>query len=259
MADPTGNNSAGMFGNAANLSGILPATSLPALGGDLSSAAGTTIITVSRVNGSTLAAIATSGSAANLSGTLPAAAMPALGGDLTSAGGTTTITVVTIGGNAPTAMATATVGQIPATATNDSAASGKVGEYTSLTLAAASAVVLSTGVGTSVLGLGLTAGDWNVWGQAFFHPQSLTVVSGMVAAISTTAGSSAAGLPGLLSGAQNQIGLGAGLTGGSDSSIPVGPTRISIASSATAFLNTSLTFATSTAAVYGILQARRVR
>src|ERR1700721_3114820 len=227
MADPTGNNSAGMFGNAANLSGVLPATSLPALGGDLSSAAGTTIITVSRVNGSTLAAIATSGSAANLSGTLPAAAMPALGGDLTSAGGTTTITVSKINGVAPGAMATAAAGQIPGTATNDSASAGNVGEFTSLSLASASAIVLTSGLGTSVVGLALSAGDWNVWGQAIFHPQTLTVITTMVAAVSTTAGSSASGLPGLISGLQNQIGLGAGISGaGGARPISVGPPRI---------------------------------
>lgn len=158
---------------------------------------------------------------------------------------------------APGPLATAAIGQIPGSATNDAAAAGNIGEYTSLSVALASALVLSNGVATNVLALPLTAGDWDVWGQGIAHAgAAITVFTSLTVGISTVSNTA---LPGLVSGAQSQIGLGAGLTGIADTAVNVGPTRISLASAGTAFLNGSFAFATSTAAVYGVLQARRRR
>lgn len=161
------------------------------------------------------------------------------------------------GGVAIGPAGTAAAGQIPGTATNDSATAGNIGEYTSISLAAASAFALSTGVATTILALPLSAGDWDVWGQGIIHCGStLTLVTAMTVGISTA---SATTLPGLISGAQAQIGLGAGLTNIADTGVAVGPARISIGSAATAYLVGSFVFATATASVYGVMQARRRR
>jgi hypothetical protein len=155
--------------------------------------------------------------------------------------------------------ATAILGQIPGIATSTTALAGMIGEFATANLSSAGGRALSNGIGTGVIGVALTAGDWEVFGQAFFTPGPLSVLTGAVASISTTAGSSGAGFPGLISGQQTQLGLGAGLTGGIDTGISVGPTRISLSATATAFLNASLSFAVSTAAAYGVIQARRAR
>lgn len=64
--------------DAANLTGTLNVARLPALGGDVSSSAGSNVITVGKINGVTAAAIATSGSASDLtSGTVALARLPA--------------------------------------------------------------------------------------------------------------------------------------------------------------------------------------
>ncbi len=154
-------------------------------------------------------------------------------------------------------LATAPLGQIPGSVTNDSASAGNIGEYTSLALALASAIPLSTGVGTTVVSLPLSAGDWDVWGQAVIHVQTLTVVTALSAGINTAPGTS---LPSITSGAAAQVGLGAGLSGaGGDTALAVGPMRVSLAAAGTAFLVGNFAFASSTASVYGVMQARRRR
>ncbi len=66
------------------------------------------------------------------------------------------------------AVTIASPGQFPATATNDSAAAGKLGEFvTNNNLGAP--VTLASGAPSTLTTLTLTAGDWDVWGTVIFN------------------------------------------------------------------------------------------
>lgn len=150
--------------------------------------------------------------------------------------------------------ATAVLGQIPGTNTNDAATTGNIGEYLSTSVASAAAIVISNNSATTVTSFALTAGDWDVWGQSIFDTGALTVVTSMSAGVNSTAAH-----PGATSGGFTQIGFGGGLTGIVDTFIGAGVARMSLAANGTAFLMATMTFSVSTAKVYGVLQARRVR
>ena len=153
-----------------------------------------------------------------------------------------------------TAVGNASIGQIPGSATNDSALVGNIGEFISVSVSSAAIISLSSGVATNVLSTVLSAGDWDVLGQAVFKAgAAITVVTSMASGISVTT----AALPGAISGLQGQMGLA--LTGMGDTAIQMGPSRLSLAVPTTTFLVAIATFSVSTAGLYGVLQARRRR
>src|SRR5262249_14262350 len=84
------------------------------------------------------------------------------------------------------AAATAAAGQLPATATNDSASAGNLGEYVSSTIPSGSAVSLTTNTQANVTSIPLTAGDWDIDAVAQFTGNVATTVSSQEAGISTT-------------------------------------------------------------------------
>ena len=141
-------------------------------------------------------------------------------------------------------------GQLPATATNDSAAAGKVGEFASSTRASGSALALTTSTQTNVTSVSLTAGDWDVFGTVAFNTGASTVVSATIGGVNTTSAT-----------------LGAPTDGGyfnvpgdaHNTVFPTGVKRVSLAATTTVYLVAYSTFSTSTQSVYGSIFARRVR
>ncbi len=138
-----------------------------------------------------------------------------------------------------------TPGQLPGTATNDSATAGNVGEYiSSYTFSNA----FTATAWKDLTSIPLTAGDWDVWGQ--LSSLGVGANTNVNLAITTTAGNSGAGqtegLNYIRSGALAATYNMATLT-----------TRLSLSSPATAYLKAILD--SSTAGCTAGIQARRVR
>ncbi len=155
---------------------------------------------------------------------------PALGLDLTVAQTKTLLDITT--------------GQIGGTATNDSAAAGKVGEFASQVVAFGSAVAISASTPTDQSSLSLTAGDWDVWISVFFSAG--TAGGACYAGISQTT----ATLPD-----NSLLGQGTISISGTTASAYV-KQRVSLASTTTVYC---VAFVTSNANMCGGIYARRVR
>jgi hypothetical protein len=175
------------------------------------------------------------------------AAPPAIGGTTPAAAAFTTL-------SASGLLTVSSTAGIKGTTLADSANAGSVGEYVTSTVLLGSAVALTTGVAINVTSISLTAGDWNVWGTVAFAPAGTTTVSAISGSISTTTGTMAT-----VPGGGSSFALATTLTTGAAQSHPVGMTRISVAATTTVFLVAQSTFAVSTNAAYGIINARRIR
>lgn len=164
------------------------------------------------------------------------------------------------GPRSPSAVGVAAVGQIPGTATNDSAGAGDVGEYVSSTLLVGNEVTLPAVTGNAdITSIPLTAGDWNVWGTICYDIASTTQLNILIGWIST----STATLPTTPNAGAffwDQFSNSGGLvTGAATKCYPVGTQRVSLSGSGTAYLSTRNAFITSTLKGYGFIAARRVR
>lgn len=139
------------------------------------------------------------------------------------------------------------------TATNDSAAAGKIGEYISSNIATPGSSI-SSATATNVTTISLTAGDWEVCGNVGFIGAAGTTMTLIAACVSQTTaafptapnGGATAQLAGTLGTAATHI-------------LPTGTVRVSLSGTATIYLVGSVTFAVSTATAYGFIGARRVR
>lgn len=146
------------------------------------------------------------------------------------------------------------VAALVASGTNDSASAGDLGEYQEAEVLAGSAVSLTTATPANITSLALTAGDWDVWGEAAFTLNAATTVSAVNGWIYTTSAT--------LPTAPNKgaiATLTAVLTTGATQCLPVGARRISLSATTTVYLSAQAAFAVNTMAAYGMLCARRVR
>ena len=165
---------------------------------------------------------------------------------------------LTVNGKGLVTAAVSTTGQIPGTNTNNNASAGNVGEYISSTLAVGSEITLSPNTATNITSISLTAGDWDVSGNVCFDDNSggsAPTITYRLAAI------------GLVSATLPSPPNTGGYTGGAYPSagafnnivaLPVGPIRVSLASTSTVYLITYCAY-TGTLKVYGFIGARRAR
>lgn len=142
---------------------------------------------------------------------------------------------------------------IAGTTSNDSAAAGNLGEYFSASVSAPGNAATST-VAQNITSISLTAGDWDVSGTFAYNPAPTTTTTSVIAwlsSVSATQPSPPNG--GSFLYEQQPLSAGIGLIS------PVGTSRFSLAATTTVYLSSQITFAVSTAQVYGMLMARRVR
>lgn len=139
-------------------------------------------------------------------------------------------------------------GGIIGTSTNNSAASGYVGEYLTGT---ASGVSLVSNTGKTVVTLSLTAGDWDVFGNLSFVPNASSTIASLATSISLTTDTLEvnAGLTSLV----------AVFTTGSTQYLCAGVTRMSLSGTTNVYLIGKSIFSISTMTATGIISARRVR
>lgn len=143
---------------------------------------------------------------------------------------------------------------IKGTITNDSAATGVMGELLSSTVASPG-TSLTTGVAANVTSKSLTAGDWDVSGSVFFTGNAATTLSIVEGSISATSATVDASNDRVTVGFYNAATVFASVS----PSIVIGPTRVSLAATTTIYLVAVATFGVNTCTAYGQIRARRVR
>ncbi len=148
------------------------------------------------------------------------------------------------------------VNGIVGTTTNNNAASGSVGEFVESVVTSASPVSVTTsGVVQNVTSISLTAGDWDVEGfVGGIATNATTTVSRSQGSISTT--SATHDLTAYAAILESTVTPG---TGTPFWAAAISRKRLSIAATTTVYLITSVSFAVSTCAAFGKINARRVR
>jgi hypothetical protein len=171
--------------------------------------------------------------------------------------GSTSPTLVTpvLGAVSATSLTFSSTSGVIGSATNDSAATGSVGEYVSSTVLVGSAVSTTNGATTNITTISLTAGDWDVWGSictTVGAGTTTTRIAGWVNSASATAPTA----PGGGTFVYMYIGITAA---NAVSFFPIGSARFSLSGTTTIYLTGQCNFAVSTMALYGFIGARRVR
>jgi hypothetical protein len=143
-------------------------------------------------------------------------------------------------------------GQYPGTATNDDAAAGNIGEVKEGSLGIAVSN-LTTGVAAALVGISLTAGDWEVYYICYFTTTSTTTVTNERCGPSTTSA-----LDGTV-GNNAQFQANAVVVGAGENTVAGPPVRYSLASSTTINLIAQSAFGGSTMKIGGKIRAIRTR
>lgn len=158
---------------------------------------------------------------------------------------------------------------ISGTTTNDSAATGFLGEYVFSTIPTASAVSLTTATAADITSIALTPGDWDIECQVEFKPGATTSVTQSNASISLTSAILSTQPGGTVGRAT--LGPEPIMTINQAASVPaanyaIAPTTVRCTISAappgvttTVYLVAQATFTVSTMAAFGTIRARRVR
>lgn len=177
-------------------------------------------------------------------------------GDVLAATGKVTASAANFTGivSAAALKPTSTSGVI-GTTTNDNAAAGSVGEYISSTVLAGAQIDLTNNATSNVTFVALTPGDWDVNGNVAYQGDGASQGTNFNAAINTTSASLPT-RPG--AGGYNQL-FGPTVGSGAPLILPVGPMRISTATSVNAYLVVNCGFTIASAHAYGFIGARRVR
>jgi hypothetical protein len=188
-----------------------------------------------------------SGVVTNLTGTASININGTVGATTASTGAFTTL-------SASGAITPSQTAGIVGTTTNNNADAGAVGEYVESTIASASKISLTNITGANVTSISLTAGDWDVWGNAYFDPAASTTFDLIISSISTVSATS----PSRDTGNQSVLKVLDFGTGIPSSVQPV-PQRLSLSATTTVYLVVVCSFAVSTMHAFGTLRARRVR
>jgi len=143
---------------------------------------------------------------------------------------------------------------VQGTNTNDSAASGDIGEFIESEILSGSAVSVTSGVAKDITSISLTAGDWDVWGTVTTSPAGGTTSSLIVGWISTTS----ATLP-TNPNKGAEFGSSVSVPAGGAMTAPVGMRRLLLSTTTTTYLSCFISFAVSTMSAYGYIGARRRR
>jgi hypothetical protein len=151
-------------------------------------------------------------------------------------------------------LTTASGGQLPATATNDNASAGNVGEYIESVVTSGSSVSITTATAKTVTSISLTAGDWDVDALGYFGSTGTTSFTAITVSISGTTNTLDA-TPGKI----NTLVMNATTPAGISLSQVVPPYRLSLSGTTTVYLVVQATFTVSTATGFGIVRARRIR
>lgn len=158
----------------------------------------------------------------------------------------------------PSSVGVAAVGQVPGTATNDSASAGNLGEYQSASIAVGSAVTLTSGTAATVVSKSLTAGDWDVACNVVFVGNANAIINFEESAPSPTNNT----LPLLPTEGFSFIQYSASAVGpGQNTAQSGGPARMSLSGTTTVYCVAQATYSGTSASVtaYGLLRARRPR
>lgn len=116
------------------------------------------------------------------------------------------------------------------------------------------AILASTGT-IDVMGLNLTAGDWNCWGTVLFIANAGTTITSLgasITAVSNTAPTTA------LSGGGATL-FGETFTTAGTDALPAGQTRISLSATTPIYMDGGVTIGTSFIGLTGVMACRRVR
>jgi len=133
---------------------------------------------------------------------------------------------------APTATGQAATGQIPGTATNDSASTGNVGGYISASVGAGSAVSLTTATPANVTSVSLSAGEWDYRGSVEFTNNASTTASFQVGGINTAS----ATLPAMISGFGSVQLIANASANSAGNTLAITSSRVSISGTITVYL-----------------------